>query len=151
MARRSNHPCNATRSGAEEHLEWAGVSQPPGRYPLWVHGAFVAGERSPFTLDLEPALVVPLPDEIPADLPARSEPVGADARLIERLQRDAPPAPSGAAERSRPALINPFGVTHPSADGRCELSAGLLIAHGVLRLFHPYFADVGDTLDERLL
>lgn len=121
------------------------TSVEPGRYQVWVWGWFVPGGQIPFTLSMRRTVAVPLPDEIPADMPP------ALGELAGRVLGATPPPVAGPAERTSPAVLSPFGARHPVSNGRGELRAGVLIAHGVLRLFFRYFDEVGDTIDERLL
>jgi C-terminal processing protease CtpA/Prc len=135
---------------AEERLEIAGAALPAGRYQLMVHGYFVAADVSSFTFQIEASRAVPLPDEIPADLSAPSHPRDY-LQLLQRVRGRTPPPLARNATRSAPTPVSPFGFEHPLAHGRGELRAGLLIAHGMLRLFYPYFPEVGDSIDHRLL
>jgi hypothetical protein len=123
----------------------------PGLYQVVVYGFSVPAGGAPFTLSVRRTVVAPLPDEIPADLPVKLAGLPDYLRLAQQVSGVTPPPVSGAALRTAPAAIDPFGTQHPVANGRGELRAGLLIAHGVVRLFYRYFPVVGDTIDERLL
>lgn len=90
--------------------------------------------------------VTRLPDRIAADLES-------DAPLdqISELDLSTPPAAISAAPASRAALSDsplPARDTLPISVGR--LRANLLMLHGALRLFFPYFPIVGDQIDQRL-
>lgn len=134
-------------AGADEALNLAPA--PPGRYQVIVHGWFVPGGSAPFTLSI--GRNPPLPDEIPADLPPALGALEKFPPLAGGVPGGTPPPVTGRGERAFPAVLDPFGTRHPVANGRGELRAGLLIAHGVVRLFYRYFPVVGDTIDERLL
>ena len=138
-------------AGSEESLELIGALLPSGPYLLIVYGNVVRAVAAPFTLERQRARATRLPDVIAADLTERLEHVGDAVALRERLQGATPPALTGVAARSRPALASPFGFYHPVAQSRGVLRADLLIAHGVLRLFYPYLPEVGNQLDARLL
>jgi len=53
----------------------------------------------------------------------------------------------------RPALqqIEPFGATQPGGLRLGDIRGALIVSHGALRLFFPYFPVVGDNIDPRLL
>jgi len=142
---------SSANAGSSERLDVIGATLPPGFFHVLVNGAGVARDTAPFTLVRESVRVDRLPDVIAVDLPERIESVGDALRLRARLHGATPPPLSGAAVRSQPTAVNPFGFLHPFAEGRGELRANLLIAHGVLRLFYPRLSDVGDELDARLL
>ncbi|MEZ4311447.1 MAG: S41 family peptidase [Polyangiaceae bacterium] len=68
------------------------------------------------------------------------------------LAKEAVP-PAGTSATARPLLKStaPFGDVHPVGDARGDARAGLVIAHGAVRRFFPYFGVVGDGIDERLM
>ncbi|MFO0550226.1 MAG: S41 family peptidase [Polyangiaceae bacterium] len=89
-----------------------------------------------------------LPDSIPADV--RS----ATPECFSIGMFNAGPIPDVAlGQPARPAIqeTTPFGdMQLPGSDGAADARAALLVAHGAARLFYPYFATVGDVIDERL-
>lgn len=86
------------------------------------------------------------PDAIPADYASLND-------LQTALSRnDLAPIDLDALETVRPRLeeANPELERPRSALDRRELQVALLDVHGTLRLFFPYFVEVGDRIDERL-
>jgi C-terminal processing protease CtpA/Prc len=128
---------------ADEHLR---LSAQAGEYQIWVHGFFVPGGTAAFELAIKLQDGHPWPDVIPADL----SPTGI-AGAVHRLDHGAPGPVSGPAQRSVPEVVNPFGDRKPVVTAKPELRAALVTAHGMTRLFFPYFATVGDRIDARLI
>jgi hypothetical protein len=122
----------------------------PGRYQVWVHGWSVPAGITTFDLQIDLVRGQLWPDVIPADLPLRRVGSQAIAEDVLHLLRTGPGPVTGPADRSFPQTVDPFGITEGVA-GRPELRAALLIVHGSTRLFFPYFATVGDRIDERLI
>lgn len=134
----------------DESVELLGFA-PPGRYQAWVHGYRVpVPQGSRFDLTVDQASGRPYPDLVGADRPltgVTDSGVAADALLAVRT----PPAPvDGPVTRSFPAFVSPYGIGHQPVTGKPQLRAALVIAHGVTRLFFPYFDVVGDGIDGRL-
>jgi len=97
--------------------------------------------------DLESVVNGRWPDVIEADV-ATDDPIAQLADLATRGQ----PEPYDEGSLARPELTapDPFQDYGTAELGVGELRAGLLVAHGAARWFFPYFADVGDVIDERL-
>jgi C-terminal processing protease CtpA/Prc len=93
---------------------------------------------------------VPWPDTIPADYTLEQW-----KNAIEALTqgRSIPPVSSGQATRRNMAPAHYFRQFHTQQLTKANVLAALLIAHGALRAFYPYFKTkgVGDRIDERLL
>ncbi len=87
------------------------------------------------------------PDVIPADRRSAQPEC-----LLSDLAQAGAPAPSLASGVGRPTLkpMSPFGDKQPATVTLGAARAALVIAHGALRTFFPYFAVVGDTIDDRL-
>lgn len=63
-----------------------------------------------------------------------------------------PPTVSGACTRDELPKRTPYDEDRPGRSGSdATFAADLIVAHGVLRRFFPYFDTVGDELDPRLL
>jgi len=64
-----------------------------------------------------------------------------------------PPLPLMAPAATRPAIevVSPFNDVQPVNATLREALAALVVTHGALRVFFPYFATVGDYIDDRLL
>src|SRR5262249_7156868 len=62
-----------------------------------------------------------------------------------------PPISISPAERSAIQPVSPYGDIPPANTTLKEMLAALVISHGALRGFFPYFATVGDYIDDRLL
>lgn len=132
---------------ADENLHLATVRA--GRYLIVVLGFNVPGGSTSFTLRIARSRIAPLPDIVPADLAGDlSEPA---ALTPWPFAASTPPPVVGPAIRSLPEVVNPFGTLLPVQDGRGDLRAGLIAAHGMVRRFFRYFPVVGDTIDVRLL
>jgi hypothetical protein len=139
----------STSPTADERVEVAGRPLPPGTYHVWAHGYDVpnGSTRIEFAEASQPAAL--WPDSIPADLrPSSTHPT--DLSELVRGLAVRLPAPEGTATRAGPEPAHPFGKRQRVANGKAEARAALLIAHGMLRLFYPYFEVVGDGIDARL-
>lgn len=87
------------------------------------------------------------PDSIEPDLrTAHPECFAADILA----QGPVPPAVTSDAVRPKVQKTDPFNKKQAPADSLGDARAALVVAHGAARLFFPYFATVGDTLDPRL-
>lgn len=87
------------------------------------------------------------PDEIPAD-ERMDHP---ECIAPDLLSLGAPPALTlGSPLRPSMKKLAPFGDTQPEELGLGDARAALIISHGAARTFFPYFATVGDHIDERL-
>src|SRR5262249_6539031 len=62
-----------------------------------------------------------------------------------------PPVPAGSNQRSGVIAFAAVPLVEETPMSPAQLQAGLIIAHGVLRMWYPYFHVVGDRIDERLL
>lgn len=63
-----------------------------------------------------------------------------------------PPAWSpGEATRAGIDELDPFEVVQPEGTSLAEAEAALVVSHGAVRKFFPYFPVVGDTIDDRLI
>jgi C-terminal processing protease CtpA/Prc len=134
---------------AQEEVDLLG-QLPLGRYQIWVHGYYVPTQASRFDLTIDVASGQPWPDVIPADLASSG---GSTSQIVADAQavvRQAPAAVRGDVARSFPAPVSPYGQVRPGVTAKPELRAALVIAHGVARLFFPYFDVVGDGIDARL-
>jgi hypothetical protein len=87
------------------------------------------------------------PDAVPAD--ART----ADPLSLLAALPDDPPGAVALGPAVRPAVevVDTFQDARPEAAGAGVARAALIASHGALRTFYPYFATVGDRLDDRLL
>lgn len=88
-----------------------------------------------------------LPDEVPADVPTGQP----DEAVGDLATWGAPPAldlPEGQREPVR--NLEPWGDGGEPTLGLGEARAALVVAHGGLRRFYPYFDVVGDHVDARL-
>jgi C-terminal processing protease CtpA/Prc len=110
--------------------------QPIGSGGVWVH-------TSTLLLDGSPA-----PDVIAAD-----ERLANPVSWLEHLVGAASPPPIEEDEHVRPTIadVQPFFDYHPAIINSGTVRAALVIIHGALRRFFPYFPVVGDTIDSRLL
>jgi C-terminal processing protease CtpA/Prc len=136
---------------SDERVRLLGASIPAGRYQVWAHGWHVPDAVAHFDLTIDVAVGEFWPDQIPADEGLRD---GVPAKLVPQVRRlfASQPGPvTGPVLRSFPSPLAPFGWLQPVVTGRPETRAALLIAHGFVRLFFPYFDVVGDTIDERLV
>lgn len=72
---------------------------------------------------------------------------------LSQIQTLYPPSALGRPVVTRALIeaVNPFGDTQPAATTLKEVRSALIVVHGTLRLFFPYFATVGDHIDSRLL
>jgi C-terminal processing protease CtpA/Prc len=87
------------------------------------------------------------PDEIAADRPASEL-----KTLLDSLAQK-PAIPAVALSRPQRASVksyNAFRAIHSRDVTQANVQAALLITHGALRAFFPYFKTVGDRIDERL-
>jgi hypothetical protein len=87
------------------------------------------------------------PDQIAADI-ATVDPV---AELATLPDRGVPPAIVTVPDNRSRIQVYDGADGHSFSRGLGALRAALLTAHGALRLFFPYFDDVGDGIDARLL
>jgi C-terminal processing protease CtpA/Prc len=133
---------------ADEHVKSGPL--PAGDYQIWVHGWFVPGGETTFTLRTERLTQQIWPDVIPADDQTDPDSHGQIVAVSKRLARSTPPSVAGHASRTFPREIETFQQFPPVTTGRAEVRAGLVILHGRARMFSRYFGDVGDTIDERL-
>lgn len=134
---------------AQEEVDLLG-QLPIGRYQIWVHGYYVPTQASRFDLTIDVASGQAWPDVIPAD---RASSGGSATQIVadaEAVVRQAPTAVQGDVRRSFPAPVSPYGQVRPVVTAKPELRAALVIAHGMARLFFPYFDVVGDGIDARL-
>src|SRR5262245_60007005 len=92
------------------------------------------------------------PDVIPADI-LSSDPTGNLQDLRRLLKGSGNPPNIQEGDALRPALqqIEPFGATQPGGLRLGDIRGALIVSHGALRLFFPYFPVVGDNIDPRLL
>jgi C-terminal processing protease CtpA/Prc len=126
-------------------------SPPPGRYQLWVHGYSVPGSQGGrFDLTTDVASGQLVPDVIAADRPLTGGTRAEIARNAAQLAAQGIPPVGGPVGRTIPAPVDPFGKAQPVVTGKGEMRAALVIAHGMARLFFPYFDVVGDGIDARL-
>ncbi|MEM9074420.1 MAG: S41 family peptidase [Myxococcota bacterium] len=90
-----------------------------------------------------------IPDRIPADVRTR-QPLRAAERLLE--SGAPPPIVTVTLPNTRASFehIEPTLDVHTADVSRERLQAGLLIAHGALKRFFPYFDVVPDNLDDAL-
>lgn len=88
------------------------------------------------------------PDTIPADT-VTSDPISELGSLPTR--GTPPPMAWGSASRTAIQKTTPFQDVQPLTTGLGQARAALITAHAAARLFFPYFADVGDRIDGRLL
>lgn len=136
------------QAGARETIERGDLA--PGHYEARVHGAVVPGETSQFDLSIQLEAAGPWPDVIPADFPPPGTDQNAFLQMIRNAGVTVPPLSGGSATRTTVTPINPFGQRHTAAQGKAEMRAALLVTHGMLRHFFPYFPVVGDNIDDRL-
>ncbi|MCK6507661.1 S41 family peptidase [Myxococcota bacterium] len=86
------------------------------------------------------------PDVVPAAV-ATDDPEA----VVATLDPDALSAPErGAVDRDTIRVRDPYAEVPDGTQSVATLRAGLVIAHGTLRFFYPYFDVVGDTIDARL-
>ncbi|MBX3186216.1 MAG: hypothetical protein KF819_04340 [Labilithrix sp.] len=88
----------------------------------------------------------PIPDVIEADV-RTSDPIAALASIDWAAERFAPEG-----EATRPRIVGGVRPTEWGARGDRigDARAALVVAYAATRTFFPYFAEVGDTIDERL-
>ncbi len=89
----------------------------------------------------------PWPDVIPADH-RMADPVCFAAELAAAGAPKA--AAKGPSDRPHIAKADPFQDTQPKDISLGSVRAALIAAHGAARTFFPYFATVGDVIDDRL-
>lgn len=87
-----------------------------------------------------------LPDVIPADVSTRDP----EVVLADWATWAAPTPATGTAARANIARRNPYTEEVSTENDLGTARAALLVAHGVFRLFYPYFAEMGDEIDPRL-
>jgi peptidase S41-like protein len=89
---------------------------------------------------------------IPADI-LSSDPTGNLQDLRRILKGSGNPPNLHPGDALRPALqqIEPFGATQPGGLRLGDIRGHLIVSHGALRLFFPYFPAVGDNIDPRLV
>jgi C-terminal processing protease CtpA/Prc len=137
-------------AGSDERVQLSGALD-PGRYQVWVQGYWVPSPTDGlFDLDIASKTGAVWPDVIPADShasPADDRDVAARARALAQTPLE---SVRGPVARSAPEPVTPFGDVHPIATGKSELRAALITVHGMMRLWFPYFAVVGDRIDSRL-
>jgi len=92
------------------------------------------------------------PDVIPADI-LSSDPTGNLQDLRRILKGSGNPPHFNGGDALRPALqqIDPFNDPQPGGLRLGDIRGQLLVFHGALRLFFPYFPAVGDNIDPRLV
>jgi hypothetical protein len=89
-----------------------------------------------------------VPDVIPADRRSYSP----EALLADLAAIGAPPdIADGGKTRSHLVPMSPFKDMQPATITLGTARAALVVAHGALREFFPYFSVVGDTIDARLV
>jgi hypothetical protein len=137
-------------AASDERVSLPGAP-PPGDYRIVVHGWAVPAGTAPFTLTIDRERGTPLPDVLSADFPARLFAPHHLSTLLDLVRGRMPPPISGPANRPLPARVNPFGFRHEIGQRRGQLRAGLIAAHGGVRMFYRYFPIVGDSIDGRLL
>lgn len=88
-------------------------------------------------------------DAIPADFPTSK----LDSALQQLPSLGIPGGVPSDLGNDRPAFatLSPAGRPETSTNRLGDARAALLTAHGAARLFYPYFATVGDTIDARLV
>lgn len=90
-------------------------------------------------------------DDIPDVLPAVRRTDAPEAEIAGWSDWPAPERPVGDADRPGMPGHDPWNEAWPAQDDReAALQADLLVAHGTLRRFWPYFEVVGDGIDARL-
>jgi len=89
------------------------------------------------------------PDVIPADVRADNPSLDDLSRILRGL--GSPSQVSGAATRPQLQPMAPYRDIQPATNRLGDARAQLVIYHGALRLFFPYFPVVGDSIDPRLL
>ncbi len=89
----------------------------------------------------------PWPDRVPPDA------ASVERWLAERVTDTPPPfvRPERLIERSPLEAFDPYAQTPPATPGPAARRAMLIVAHGALRRFFPYFDVVGDDIDDRLV
>lgn len=93
---------------------------------------------------------VEVPDTVPAT--ERSDDPEALLSAADLSTWAAPSAPTGETIREKLPLRDPYDEPFDAERSTAEVyEAGLIIAHGVLRSFYPYFSVVGDEIDDRLI
>jgi peptidase S41-like protein len=92
------------------------------------------------------------PDLIPADI-RTEDPTGNLQDLRRILKGSGNPPHFNGGDALRPALqpTNPLDDIQPGGLRLGDIRGQLLVAHGALRLFFPYFPAVGDNIDPRLV
>jgi len=90
------------------------------------------------------------PDVIPADV--RTGDPTADLEGLRQTLKGNPPRVTGG-NTLRPVLqqVDPFDDIQPGGLRLGDIRGQLIVSHGALRLFFPYFPVVGDNIDSRLL
>jgi len=90
------------------------------------------------------------PDVIPADIRTDNPDFHDLARLL-RGSGNPPHLTAGDATRPLVQVMSPAGDRQPPTLRLGDMRGMLLVSHGTVRLFFPYFPVVGDTIDARLL
>jgi peptidase S41-like protein len=90
------------------------------------------------------------PDVIPADV--RTGDPTADLEGLRQTLKGNPPRVTGG-NTLRPVLqqVDPFDDIQPGGLRLGDIRGQLIVSHGALRLFFPYFPVVGDNIDPRLV
>jgi hypothetical protein len=89
------------------------------------------------------------PDVIPADVRADNPSLDDLSRILRGL--GSPSQVNGAATRPVLQHVAPYRDIQPATNRLGDARAQLVVYHGALRLFFPYFPVVGDSIDPRLL
>ena len=91
------------------------------------------------------------PDVIPADI-LSSDPTGNLQDLRRILKGSGNPPHFNGGDALRPALqqVDPFNDRQPGGLRLGDIRGQLIVLHGAVRLFFPYFPAVGDNIDPRL-
>jgi len=133
--------------------ELAGALKQAGR--AWIVGADVpagVAESSwaPFGdqgVAYRSAMIEGWPDVLPADVSTTSP----EAAVTGWATLPSPVAATGDAVRTELKNRNPWGDEPPTQDGLGTVRTTVMVAHGTLRRFFPYFEVVGDTIDDTLV
>jgi C-terminal processing protease CtpA/Prc len=90
------------------------------------------------------------PDVIPADIRS-SDPTG-DLEGLRKILKDRNTQNLNGGDALRPALqqVDPFDDQQPGGLRLGDIRGQLIVFHGAVRLFFPYFPAVGDNIDPRL-
>lgn len=136
---------------ADEEVTLVGAPA-TGHYQIWVHGYSVPRPGTTrFALTIDQLSGQIWPDIIEADdqLSGNSTQAIVDqARQVSRTPRSLVAGPV-----ARPFIrpVSPYGQVRPIETNTGQMRAALIIAHGMVRRFYPYFDVAGDGIDARLL